>query len=292
MEINNPRGILLMALGMALFAVADTIAKVLLEHYPPAQVVFLRQLGLFFGVNFIMLYNLKWVGKSQNLTKQLLRGLSATGSAVIFLFGLRTIPIADATAIAFVAPLFVIIFSYFILKEPIGIRRWLAVVIGFSGTLIIIRPGFEVINLGHLFIIIAALLFALRQIISRLLAATDDPVTTAFFTAYTSVFIFLLFQPWVWTPITNTNHIFLFFIYAACAGTAEFLVIKSLQIAHAVVVSPLQYTLLIWVTIFGFVIWGIFPDFWTFMGAGIIIATGLYSLHRERLKNRVDDNFS
>ena len=122
-------------------------------------------------------------------------------------------------------------------------------VIGFSGTLIIIRPGFEVINLGHLFIIIAALLFALRQIISRLLAVTDDPVTTAFFTAYTSVFIFLLFQPWVWTPITNTNHIFLFFIYAACAGTAEFLVIKSLQIAHAVVVSPLQYTLLIWVTI-------------------------------------------
>ena len=143
MEINNPRGILLMALGMALFAVADTIAKVLLEHYPPAQVVFLRQLGLFFGVNFIMLYNLKWVGKSQNLTKQLLRGLSATGSAVIFLFGLRTIPIADATAIAFVAPLFVIIFSYFILKEPIGLRRWLAVVIGFSGTLIIIRPGFD-----------------------------------------------------------------------------------------------------------------------------------------------------
>ncbi|NCX27198.1 MAG: EamA family transporter [Rhodobacterales bacterium] len=215
MEINNPRGILLMALGMALFAVADTIAKVLLEHYPPAQVVFLRQLGLFFGVNFIMLYNLKWVGKSQNLTKQLLRGLSATGSAVIFLFGLRTIPIADATAIAFVAPLFVIIFSYFILKEPIGIRRWLAVVIGFSGTLIIIRPGFEVIK-----------------------------------------------------------------------------VIKSLQIAHAVVVSPLQYTLLIWVTIFGFVIWGIFPDFWTFVGAGVIIATGLYSLHRERLKNRVEDNFS
>ena len=154
------------------------------------------------------------------------------------------------------------------------------------------KPGFEVINLGHFFIIIAALLFALRQIISRLLAATDDPVTTAFFTAYTSVFIFLLFQPWVWTPITNTNHIFLFFIYAACAGTAEFLVIKSLQIAHAVVVSPLQYTLLIWVTIFGFVIWGIFPDFWTFMGAGVIIATGLYSLHRERLKNRVEDNFS
>ena len=178
MEINNPRGILLMALGMALFAVADTIAKVLLEHYPPAQ--------------------------------------------VIFLFGLRTIPIADATAIAFIAPLFVIIFSYFILKEPIGIRRWLAVAIGFSGTLIIIRPGFEVINLGHLFIIIAALLFALRQIISRLLAATDDPVTTAFFTAYTSVFIFLLFQPWVWTPITNTNHIFLFLFMQPLLGQLNF----------------------------------------------------------------------
>ena len=284
MEINNPRGILLMALGFALFAVADTIAKVLLEYYPPVQVVFIRMLGLFWGVNLIMLYNLKWVGKTHNLSKQLLRGLAQAGSAVSFLVGLRTIAIADATSIAFVAPLFVIILSYFILKEPIGIRRWLAVIIGFSGTLIIIRPGFEIINLGHIFIIIAALLFALRQIISRLIASTDDPLTTAFFTAYTSVFIFALFQPWVWTPITDKNHIFLFLVFASLAGTAEFLVIKSLQIAHAVVVSPLQYTLLIWVTIFGFLIWGIIPDVWTFLGAGIIIATGLYSLHRERLK--------
>jgi len=121
MEINNPRGILLMALGFALFAVADTIAKVLLEYYPPVQVVFIRMLGLFWGVNLIMLYNLKWVGKTHNLSKQLLRGLVQAGSAVSFLFGLRTIAIADATSIAFVAPLFVIILSYFILKEPIGI---------------------------------------------------------------------------------------------------------------------------------------------------------------------------
>ena len=284
MEINNPRGILLMALGFALFAVADTIAKVLLEYYPPVQVVFIRMLGLFWGVNLIMIYNLKWVGKTHNLSKQLLRGLAQAGSAVSFLVGLRTIAIADATAIAFIAPLFVIILSYFILKEPIGIRRWLAVIIGFSGTLIIIRPGFEIINLGHIFIIIAALLFALRQIISRLIASTDDPLTTAFFTAYTSVFIFVLFQPWVWTPIIDKNHIFLFFVFASFAGIAEFLVIKSLQIAHAVVVSPLQYTLLIWVTIFGFFIWGILPDVWTFLGAGVIVATGLYSLHRERLK--------
>ena len=284
MKINNPRGILLMALAFALFAVADTIAKVLLEYYPPVQVVFIRMLGLFLGVNFIMLYNLKWVGKTHNFSKQLLRGLAQAGSAVSFLVGLRTIAIADATAIAFVAPLFVIILSYFILKEPIGIRRWLAVILGFSGTLIIIRPGFEIVNLGHIFIIIAALLFALRQVISRLIASTDDPLTTAFFTAYTSVFIFALFQPLVWTPITDKNHILLFFIFASFAGIAEFLVIKSLQIAHAVVVSPLQYTLLIWVTIFGFFIWGILPDVWTFLGAGVIIATGLYSLHRERLK--------
>ena len=285
MEIKNPRGILLMSLAFALFAVADTIAKVLLEYYSPLQVVFIRMLGLFLGVNFVMLYNFKWFGKTQHLFKQLLRGLAQTGSAVAFLFGLTTIPIADATSIAFVAPLFVIILSYFILKEPIGIRRWLAVIIGFSGTLIIIRPGFEMIDFGHLFIIIAAFLFAFRQIISRVLAPTDNPVTTAFFTAYTSVFIFVLFQPWIWTPITDKKHILLFIVFATLAGTAEFLVIKSLQMAHAVVVSPLQYTLLIWVTVFGFIIWGIIPDFWTFLGAGVIIATGLYSLHRERLRN-------
>ena len=173
MEINNPRGILLMALAFALFAVADTIAKVLLEYYPPVQVVFIRMLGLFLGVNFIMLYNLKWVGKTHNLSKQLLRGLAQAGSAVSFLVGLRTIAIADATSIAFVAPLFVIILSYFILKEPIGIRRWLAVIIGFSGTLIIIRPGFVEFNLASFSGLAAGISYAFYIIYTRKLSFTD-----------------------------------------------------------------------------------------------------------------------
>ena len=83
MEINNPRGILLMALGFALFAVADTIAKILLEFYPPVQVVFIRMLGLFLGVNLIMVYNLQWVGKTQNFSKQLFRGLAQDLEVVV-----------------------------------------------------------------------------------------------------------------------------------------------------------------------------------------------------------------
>ena len=134
------------------FAVADTIAKVLLEHYPPAQVVFLRQLGLFFGVNFLMVYNLNcW--EIKKLNQAVTPRFICNWISCYIPVGLRTIPIADAGT-AFVAPLFVIIFSYFVLKEPIGIRRWLAVVIGFSG-IDNYPPGFEVINLGHLFIIIA-----------------------------------------------------------------------------------------------------------------------------------------
>lgn len=289
MVINNPKGILLMTIGMALFAFADTLAKVLLENYPALQVVFVRQLGLFSGVTIFMISTKSWVGKTSHLKLQLLRGVCATGSALIFLLGLHFIPLADATSIAFVAPLFVIGLSHFFLDEPLGMRRWIAVIIGFLATLLIIRPGFQEMHFGYLFIISAAFLFALRQIISRVIADTDVPTTTAFYTAYISVGIFSLFQPFVWQSIKLNWDLIIYVAYALSAGVAEFLVIRSLQIAHAVVVSPLQYTILLWVTVYGYIIWGVFPDTWTVLGASIIISTGLYSLYRERKIKKFDE---
>ena len=197
------------------------------------------------------------------------------------MLGLSFIPLADATAIAFVAPLFVTVMGYFILGEPVGLRRWTAVVIGFMGTLIIIRPGFSSFEFGHVFIVCAASLFAARQIISRFLSSTDNTMTTVAYTAITSAGILLAIMPFVWQPIQSLEHLGLFILFALTAGAGEILVIKALEIAHAVVVAPLQYTILIWVTMYGFLFLGVFPDGLTFLGAFVIMASGGYTLLRE-----------
>jgi drug/metabolite transporter (DMT)-like permease len=286
-QLNNPRGIVLMGLAMVFFGAADTIAKFFTAHYPILQVVGIRQMGLITGVILYALIAQNVSLKSDQRGLQIFRGLSATGSACLFVLGINFIPLADATSIAFIAPLVVTVLGFFILGEPVGLRRWTAVVIGFMGTLIIIRPGFQTFEFGHLFIVSAASLFAGRQIISRYLSTSDNTMTTVAYTAITSAGILLAVQPFVWQPIQSWEHMALFAIYAILAGTGEFLVIKALEIAHAVVVAPMQYTILIWVTLYGVVFFGIFPDIFTFLGAGVIMASGGYTLLREhQIKSR------
>lgn len=286
-QLNNPRGIVLMGLAMVFFGAADTIAKFFTAHYPILQVVGIRQMGLITGVMLYALIAQNVSLKSDQMGLQIFRGLSATGSACLFVLGINFIPLADATSIAFIAPLVVTVLGFFILREPVGFRRWAAVVIGFMGTLIIIRPGFQTFEFGHLFIVAAASLFAGRQIISRYLSTSDNTMTTVAYTAITSAGILLAVQPFVWQPIQSWEHMALFAIYAILAGTGEFLVIKALEIAHAVVVAPMQYTILIWVTLYGVVFFGIFPDIFTFLGAGVIMASGGYTLLREQqIKSR------
>jgi drug/metabolite transporter (DMT)-like permease len=279
--LNNPKGILLMGIAMAFFGAADTVAKFFSDLYPTLQVVGMRQMGLMTGVIVYALVTRKLSLRTDQVGLQLLRGVFATSSAFLFVLGLSFIPLADATAIAFVAPLFVTVMGYFILGEPVGLRRWTAVVIGFMGTLIIIRPGFSSFEFGHVFIVCAASLFAARQIISRFLSSTDNTMTTVAYTAITSAGILLAIMPFVWQPIQSLEHLGLFILFALTAGAGEILVIKALEIAHAVVVAPLQYTILIWVTMYGFLFLGVFPDGLTFLGAFVIMASGGYTLLRE-----------
>ena len=282
---SNPAGILLMALSMFFFAAADTIAKFMTADYHAMQVVGIRQLGLLVGV----LAYLSVKGLSTLRTRrpglQFLRGACATISATLFVTALGFIPLTDATSIAFAAPFFVTILGFLVLGEPVGIRRWSAILVGFTGTLIIIRPGFDSFHPAYLLVVLAALLFAARQVISRVLGATEPTVTTVAFTAVTSVALLALVQPFVWRPVAP-EHVWLFALYAAAAGLGEFLVIKALEIAQAVVVAPLQYTMIFWTTGFSFLVFGTLPDIVTYLGAAIIIASGLYTLYREHLAHR------
>jgi S-adenosylmethionine uptake transporter len=169
-----------------------------------------------------------------------------------------------------------------ILREPVGLRRWAAVTIGFIGSMIVIRPGFGVVHPAVLLVVVAAVLFAGRQIISRALSDTDKTSTTVAYTALVGSAILTLPLPFVFRWELTSQELTLLVSIALMAAVAEILVIKALEVAQAVVVAPVQYTLIIWGTFYGYMVFNQFPDMWTWIGTAIIIASGLYTLQRDR----------
>ena len=159
------RALVLMAAGMFLFSLADAQAKYLTQTLNPLQIVWSRQLGLTAGVIVLLAMHGLRVLHTEHPKLQILRGALAAGSATLFIVAVRYVPLADAVAVSFVAPFVVTVFGALLLREPVGIRRWAAVIVGFIGTLIVIRPGGGVVHPAAFLVVIAASLFAFRQIL-------------------------------------------------------------------------------------------------------------------------------
>lgn len=275
-----------MAVGMFLFSAVDTLAKFLTDSLHPLQIVWIRQLGLVAGTILLMgIYGVR-IFITAHPVLQLARGVLAAGSATLFIIAISYTALADAIAVTFIAPLIVTVLSAVLLAEKVGLHRWSAIIAGFLGTLVVIRPGFESFHPALLLVLFAATLFAGRQIISRLLSGSDNAYTTVAYTALASSLVLSVPAFYVWVTPQTSQQILLLTIMALLAGLAEFMVIKALQIAHAGLVAPVQYTILIWGTLYGFLVFADLPDIFTFAGAAIIIASGLYTVHRERLRDR------
>lgn len=275
-----------MAAGMFLFSAVDTQAKFLTATLHPIQIVWFRQLGLLIGVAVLLGLRGRQVLVTAHPKMQIMRGLMAAGSATLFVIAVSYVPLADAIAVSFVAPFFVTIMGALFLKEPVGKYRWGAVIVGFIGTLIVIRPGSGAIHPAVLLVLVAAGLFALRQVVSRMLAAGDRTETTLVYTGLVGSFALTLPLPFVWIWPSGGTQIALLIGLALLAGVAEVLVIKALEIGQSVVLAPMQYSLMIWGTFYGFVVFGQVPDGWTWVGASLIMATGLFVLFRERRARR------
>ncbi len=280
---QNLRGLVLMALGFFSFAACDVLAKVLTSDLHPAQIVWFRQLGLFAGV--LVLFGIHGTAllASRLPLIQVARGVTAVASAICFVIGVTYVPLADAVAVTFIAPFLVTLMGALFLREPVGLHRWAAIAVGFGGMLIVIRPGLGVFHPAIFFTVAAALLFSLRQILSRSLSGADPVTTTVAYTSLTGTALLSLTLPFVWqTP--ETLRLWLVILgLAVTAGVGEILVIRALDIAHAVVLAPVHYSIILWSTFYGFVVFADLPDQWTVLGCAVIMASGLYTLHRERL---------
>lgn len=277
---------MVMAGGMFTFSLVDAQAKLLTETMHPIQIVWCRQLGLFLGVLAVIAWKGLSVLRTAKPGLQIARGLCGAGSASLFIFAVAYVPLADAVAVSFVAPFVVTVLGALVLGETVGLRRWSAVAIGFLATLIIIRPGAGVVHPAAFLVILAAVLFAMRQVISRAVAGQDPVITTVCYTALVALAVLTIPLPLVWDWGISGRELRLLVTIAIMAAAAEIMVIKALELAQAVVVAPMQYSLLIWGTIWGFLFFGDLPDHWTWIGALIIVASGAYTLHRERLASR------
>ncbi len=278
---DNLRGLLFMLAGFFVFSCADTMAKILTADFHPVQIVWTRQLGLLTGVAVLFALRGRVIFRSTAPGLQIARGLCAIVSAIAFVFALAHVPLADAVAVTFVAPFLVTILGAAALRETVGIRRWAAVLAGFIGTLVVIRPGEGVFHPAIFLVILAASAFALRQILSRHLGNGDRTETTVTYTALTSVLCLALPLPFFWQTPTESTQFLLMAAMAILAATGEFLIIRALEIAFAVVLAPAHYSLIIYSTFWGFVVFGDFPDLWTWVGALIVVSSGLYVILRE-----------
>ncbi len=273
-----------MALGFFSFSACDTLAKLLTDEFHPVQVMWMRMLGLFIGVCFIIAQRGAVVLRTPKPHLQIIRGVVAACSGTLFVFAINHVPLADAVAVTFVAPFIVTIFGALILKEPVGIRRWLAVFVGFIGMLVVIRPGTGVFHPAIFLVFLAAVFFAIRQLTSRWLSGVDTIVTTVCYTAIVAFSILSVFQPFYWVTPSSVKIIGMIVALAMTSAVGEILIIRALDITHSVVLAPIHYSLILWGTLYGFFVFGDLPDRWTVIGCSIIVASGLYTTYREYQK--------
>jgi drug/metabolite transporter (DMT)-like permease len=276
-------GIALMCGAVACFAVLDTIAKYLNLHMSTLEVVWARYTGAFL---FPFMVSNPWTQPKLTATPrpglQLGRSVLLLASTLCNFAALRYLQLDEVLALTFSTPFFVAALSGPILGEWVRWRRWTAIAVGFFGILVVTRPGIGSVHPAALLSLAAALFYALYAITTRILARTDSNATTLFYSNIVGAVALLPALPFVWSTPTEPLIIALMVGVGAIGSFGHYLLIAAHRLAPAAVLSPLIYTEIVWVIALGFLVFDNLPNRWTLTGAAIVIASGLYILHRER----------
>ncbi|WAC62168.1 DMT family transporter [Pseudoxanthomonas sp. SL93] len=276
--------IILMLLAVLMFALMDAGLKLLSPHYPPLQVAALRGLS---SLPLVTLWVLATVKPATLLQVRwplhLVRGLLGICMMVGFVYGLRTMPLSTAYAITFVAPLLVTAMAGPLLGEKVGAGRWAAIVIGLVGVLVILRPtGEGMLTAGGLAILIAAVCYAAGAITVRMLAQRDSTQAMVFwFMVLLSLGAWLLALPG-WVPL-QAGHLWIIGMVGLAGSLAQVALTEAFRRGEASLIAPLEYTALVWGVALDLALWSVLPDGVTWIGAAIIVASGIYLLRREKV---------
>jgi drug/metabolite transporter (DMT)-like permease len=268
---------------MASFCVSDVVAKSL--TLPSVEIAWLRWVGFAIIMAPLVVATRGRVLRTGAPKAQLLRGLGMVGSAVTFIVGLHHLPMANATATAFAAPLIVTALSIPMLGERVGARRWAATGIGLVGVLIVVRPGSGSFDPASVFPLLSALAWAITIIFTRITSRTDGAMTTMTYGALVGVAALTFLVPFDWrTPTAAELGWIVLMVLASTFG--QFLTILAYRRAAASLLVPFSYSQIVWSSLAGALVFGTIPDAMTWLGASIIVASGIYTAHRERVRAR------
>lgn len=277
--------ILLVVASVALFSVSDVLAKLLRQSLPATEIAWLRYVA-FAGLAVALAGRGRFAGlRPRRPGLQLLRGLFLLGSAVFFITGLAHLPVAEATAIVFVSPTFITALSIVFLGEVVGIRRWAAVLAGLLGVLIVIRPGGGSIQAAALYPLTSALSWAATIVITRKMGTAERAETTLLWSACTGLTILTAVVPFDFVP-PSPRQVGIGLALGLCSSLGQYLVILAYRRAAASMLAPFSYVQLLSSTLLGYLAFSAVPDRATLLGAAVIILSGLYTAHRERVRAR------
>lgn len=269
--------------GALALTINDGMAKYLTETYPVGQVMAIRGTSILVLLAvFILVSKNRITLKINSWRNNLYRGAAMTGSTFCFITGLSYLPIADAIAIAFAAPLLTTILAVFFLKEQVGWHRWVAICFGFVGVIIIVQPTGDAFRLVALAPLGAAFFGAIRDVITRKITNSESSITILL----TSMFLITLSgyatYPLGWSEI-HIKHLWLFLGSSVLVGLAQYLMIEAFRLGEVGLISPFKYSSLIWAVIIGFIVWGDIPNYLVITGSVVVILSGIYLLSGERI---------
>ncbi|HEY9541699.1 MAG TPA: DMT family transporter [Luteimonas sp.] len=275
-----------MLVAVALFALMDTGLKILSPHYPALQVATLRGAA---ALPLVLAWSLATIGARGLLRVHwplhLLRGVLGVALMAGFVYGVRLLPLTTAYAISFVAPLLVTAMAVPILGEKVGPRRWAAIFVGLVGVLVVLRPtGQGMMTLGGLAILGAAVCYAASAITVRVLAQRDSTQAMVFWLMVMLVIGGGALSWHEWAPIQG-RHWWVIAGIGLVGTLAQVALTEAFRRGEASMIAPLEYTALVWGVLLDLTLWQVLPDGVTWLGAGIIVASGLYLIRRERVRN-------
>lgn len=271
------RGVMLVTLGVFVFACMDSTTKYLVSHYEVPMVVAIRYI-----VNCLLMVLLLAPTQGRKLVQTqrtglvLARGLCLAATSLVLGIAIQRMPLAEMTSIVFLSPIMVMLVSGPILGERVGLAGWTAAFFGFVGILLIARPGSGLDPLGTALALCGVVLTAAYQLLSRFLARTDQPVPMLFYTAVVGSLIFGAYLPWSWGgPAPTTLQLFLFLVVGTLGGLGHYLFTLAHRYAPTSVLAPIMYMQLVWAGLLGWGFFGHVPEGMAILGMGIVAVSGI-----------------
>ena len=273
--------ILLMIGAVFCFASMDATAKYLMKEIGPAQTIWARYTVQAVIVTVLILPKINVFGRTNYPKLQFLRSVALMMATTLFFFAFSRLGLAEASAIFNISPVLITLGAFLFLREQIGPRRLIGIIVSLLGALIIIRPGTGVFTIYALLPLGAAIFYSTYSLATRFVGTDESPWTSLFYSAIFGAICYSIYIAFYWNPMSN-NAILLTIIIGLFGTAGHICLIRALTLGEASLVAPFIYTNLLFTTTWGFVLFGNLPDFWTIVGALIIVAAGIYVWARDR----------